>query len=121
MVKLWVILFCFAFSMCSPVCSEIGDSLVAAKEILTTTTQKIYVKPSEILFSKDKIFIHKETDQGIVLIEVSSIQTDCEGIYYTIESPSTDENEPRLWRCRMCESINLDSNKYCQTCGRPRS
>lgn len=66
--------------------------------------QKIYIHPSEIYFSNNKIFV--QTKKGV--LEIPSIQSDFKGIYYRAVHPQN-------WVCKKCGEYNINTY-YCENC-----
>lgn len=74
---------------------------------------KYYIYPGTVYVAPDGIFLNIDND----LVEISSVFSDKNGVYVTIEEL---RSAGRTWMCDVCYLDNPSYLQYCQNCGSPR-
>jgi hypothetical protein len=87
------------------------DCFMIAGQTVDTTSEKVYLKPEQIYFLHNKIFIM----QGNSCLEIQCLKSDSEGLYY-------EKAAPEHWTCPLCGYYNRNT-WYCRNpnppCGWP--
>lgn len=74
--------------------------------------EKRYIKPSQISFERNSIFVQLDNQW----MPVASLHVDVEGIFVVRDERETD---PLHWRCPNCQFQNFIGDSKCKRCGWP--
>ena len=80
---------------------------VSPAQQVEVITDKLYVKPAQIYFANDRIFVINENK----LIEADYLSIDEQGMYCGVKV----EGYPKDWKCPKCKSRN-ENRDYCEVC-----